>query len=134
LFVGLGTAAIFFGTGSRLVEIVAHPVRLIVVFLWLFAVILWSAVSVARHADCLAIKWGEPYGTLVLTLSAITIEVVMVFYSDVAWRKQSYPWAGLDFFVIMIALTGLSAWYCCWAGYAMESSITTCRASTLILT
>src|SRR4029077_15344020 len=41
LFVGLGTAAIFFGTGSRLVEIVAHPVRLIVVFLWLFAVILW---------------------------------------------------------------------------------------------
>ena len=51
VFVGLGTASIFFGTGSRVVEIVAHPVGLIVVFLWLFAVILWSAVSVARHAD-----------------------------------------------------------------------------------
>ena len=78
LLIGLGTVAIFWSTGSRLVEIISHPVALIVVFVWLFAVILWSAVSVARHADCLAIKWGEPYGTLVLTLSAITIEVVMV--------------------------------------------------------
>src|SRR5438034_1634233 len=59
LLIGLGTVAIFWGTGSRLVEIIAHPITLIVVFLWLFAVILWSAVSVARHADCLAIKWGE---------------------------------------------------------------------------
>src|SRR6266513_1379907 len=42
LLVGLGTVAIFWGTGSRLVEIIAHPVTLIVVFLWLFAVILWS--------------------------------------------------------------------------------------------
>ena len=106
VFVGLGTAAIFFGTGSRLVEIVAHPVGLIVVFLWLFAVILWSAVSVARHADCLAIKWGEPYGTLVLTLSAITIEVVMV--STAMLHGDNNPTLGRDsiFSVIMIALAG----------------------------
>src|SRR5436190_24368356 len=77
LLIGLGTVAIFWSTGSRLVEIISHPVALIVVFVWLFAVVLWSAVSVARHADCLAIKWGEPYGPLVLPLSAITIEVVM---------------------------------------------------------
>src|SRR6266542_6512542 len=78
LLIGVGTVAIFWSTGSRLVELIAHPVALIVIFLWLFAVILWSAVSVARHADFLAIKWGEPYGSVVLTLSAITIEVVMV--------------------------------------------------------
>jgi len=106
LFVGLGTAAIFFGTGDRLVEIIAHPVALILVFLWLFAVILWSAVSVARHADCLAIKWGEPYGTLVLTLSAITIEVVMV--STAMLHGENNPTLGRDsiFSVIMIALNG----------------------------
>ena len=40
LFVGVGTAAIFLGTGNRLVEIIMHPVALIAVFLWLFAVIL----------------------------------------------------------------------------------------------
>jgi Ca2+:H+ antiporter len=105
-FIGLGTTAIFFGTGSRLVEIVAHPLGLIVVFLWLFAVILWSAVAVARHADCLAIKWGEPYGTLVLTLSAITIEVVMV--STAMLHGENNPTLGRDsiFSVIMIALAG----------------------------
>jgi len=51
---------------------------MIAVFLWLLAVILWSAICVVRHADCLAIKLGEPYGTLILTLSAICIEVVMI--------------------------------------------------------
>src|SRR4030095_7514844 len=106
LFVGVGTAAIFFGTGSQLVEIVAHPVALITVFFWLFAVILWSAVSLARHADCLAIKWGEPYGTLVLTLSAITIEVVMI--STAMLHGENNPTLGRDaiFSVMMIALNG----------------------------
>jgi Ca2+:H+ antiporter len=106
-FLGLGTVAIFFGTGNRLVEIVGHPMGLIVVFVWLFGVILWSAVSVARHADCLAIKWGEPYGTLVLTLSAIAIEVVMV--STAMLHGENNPALGRDsiFSVIMIALNGL---------------------------
>src|SRR5216117_3606553 len=106
LLIGVGTAAIFWGTGSRLVEIIAHPITLIVVFLWLFTVILWSAASVARHADCLAIKWGEPYGTLVLTLSAITIEVVMV--STAMLHGENNPTLGRDaiFSVMMIALNG----------------------------
>ena len=106
LLIGLGTVAVFWSTGSRLVELVTHPVALVVVFLWLFAVILWSAVCVARHADCLAIKWGEPYGTLVLTLSAITIEVVMV--STAMLHGENNPTLGRDsiFSVIMIALNG----------------------------
>jgi len=106
LIIGLLTAAIFLGTGNRLVEIIAHPVALIVVFLWLFAVILWSAVSVVRHADCLAVKWGEPYGTLVLTLSAIAVEVVMI--SAAMLHGENNPTLGRDaiFAVIMIALNG----------------------------
>ncbi|HEU0276092.1 MAG TPA: ionic transporter y4hA [Candidatus Udaeobacter sp.] len=106
LLIGLGTVAVFWATGNRLVEIVAHPVGLLIIFLWLFTVILWSAVCVARHADCLAIKWGEPYGTLVLTLSAITIEVVMV--STAMLHGANNPTLGRDsiFSVIMIALNG----------------------------
>jgi Ca2+:H+ antiporter len=106
LLIGLGTAAIFFATGSQLVEIVAHPVALVVIFVWLFVVILWSAVSAVRHADALAIKWGEPYGTLVLTLSAITIEVVVV--STAMLHGENNPTLGRDavFAVIMIALNG----------------------------
>jgi len=106
LLIGLGTAAIFFAAGSRFVEIIGHPVAVIVVFLWLFAVILWSAVSVVRHADCLAVKLGEPYGTLILTLSAISIEVVMI--STAMLHGANNPTLGRDaiFSVIMIALNG----------------------------
>ena len=106
LVVGVGTAAIFLGTGNRLVEIIMHPVALMVVFLWLFAVILWSAVSVVRHADCLAVKWGEPYGTSVLTLSAIAVEVVMI--SAAMLHGENNPTLGRDamFAVVMIALNG----------------------------
>jgi len=106
LLIGLGTAAIFFGTGSRLVEIIGHPVVLTVVFLWLFAVILYSAICVVRHADCLAIKFGEPYGTLILTLSAISIEVVMI--STAMLHGANNPTLGRDaiFAVVMIALNG----------------------------
>jgi Ca2+:H+ antiporter len=106
LIIGLFTAGIFLWAGSGLVEIIAHPVALIVVFLWLFAVILWSAVSVVRHADCLAVKWGEPYGTLVLTLSAISVEVVMI--SAAMLHGENNPTLGRDaiFAVVMIALNG----------------------------
>jgi Ca2+:H+ antiporter len=106
LLIGLGTAAIFFGTGSRLVETIGHPVVLTVVFLWLFAVILYSAICVVRHADCLAIKFGEPFGTLILTLSAISIEVVMI--STAMLHGANNPTLGRDaiFAVVMIALNG----------------------------
>src|SRR5947209_19626138 len=106
LLIGLGTAAIFFAAGSQLVEIIAHPVALIAIFVWLFAVILWSAICVVRHADCLAVKLGEPYGTLILTLSAISIEVVMV--STAMLHGENNPTLGRDsiFAVMMIALNG----------------------------
>src|SRR5437660_2646148 len=107
LAIALGTAAIFFSAGSQLVEIIAHPVALMGVFLWLFAVILWASICVVRHADCLAIKFGEPYGTLILTLSAISIEVVMI--STAMLHGANNPTLGRDaiFAVIMIALNGL---------------------------
>ena len=107
LLIGLGTIAIFLVVGSRLNELTTHALPLLGVFVWLFAVILWSAVCVVRHADCLAIKFGEPYGTLILTLSAISIEVVMI--STAMLHGANNPTLGRDaiFAVIMIALNGL---------------------------
>src|SRR5213592_5065075 len=107
LLIGLGTAAIFFSAGNQFVELVGHPVAMIAVFLWLFAVILWSAICVVSHADCLAIKLGEPYGNLILTLSAICIEVVMI--STAMLHGANNPTLGRDaiFAVVMIALNGL---------------------------
>src|SRR5213592_4015156 len=107
LFVGLGTIAILLVVGSDLNELTTHALPLLGVFVWLFAVILWSAMCVVRHADCLAIKLGEPYGTLILTLSAISIEVVMI--STAMLHGANNPTLGRDaiFAVIMIALNGL---------------------------
>ena len=106
LLIGLATVVIFFAAGSQLVEMIAHPARLIGVFIWLFAVILWSAMCVVRHAECLAVKLGEPYGTLILTLSAISIEVVMI--STAMLHGANNPTLGRDaiFAVVMIALNG----------------------------
>jgi Ca2+:H+ antiporter len=80
---------------------------MIAVFLGLFAVVLWLAICVVRHADCLAIKFGEPYGTLILTLSAISIQVVMI--STAMLHGANNPTLGRDaiFAVVMIALNGL---------------------------
>src|SRR5207237_534294 len=76
-------------------------------FVWLFAAILWSAISVVRHADCIAIKLGEPYGTLILTLAAISIEVMTI--SAAMLHGANNPTLARDamFAVIMIALNGL---------------------------
>src|SRR6266478_3430747 len=107
LLIGVVTAAIFLWSGSRLLETLEHPGVMGVVFAWLFVAVLWSAMSVVRHADCLAIKCGEPYGTLILTLAAISIEVMMV--SGAMLHGANNPTLARDamFAVLMIALNGL---------------------------
>ncbi len=107
LLIGAATVAIFLVLGNQLEEITSHVPSLVGTFIWLFAMILWSAVCVVRHADCLAVKLGEPYGTLILTLSAISIEVVMI--STAMLHGANNPTLGRDaiFAVIMIALNGL---------------------------
>ena len=107
LIIGLGTAAVFLALGSRVVENVEHPFALAGVFVLLFITVLWSAISVVRHADVLAVKCGEPYGTLILTLSAITIEVMMI--SAAVLHGANNPTLARDmmFAVVMIALNGL---------------------------
>jgi len=107
LIIGVVTAAIFLWFGSPLVENIEHPGAMGVVFVWLFVAVLWSAISVVRHADCLAIKCGEPYGTLILTLSAITIEVMMISAAMLHGKNNPTLARDMMFAVIMIALNGL---------------------------
>jgi len=47
-------------------------------FLVLLATIMGASFGVVREADELAHKLGEPYGTLILTLSVVTIEVILI--------------------------------------------------------
>lgn len=106
LLIGVGTLAILFGIGNQFVGDITNPLLLVIILFWLFGTILWSAISVVRHADSLAIKFGEPYGTLILTLSAIAIEVMMI--STAMLHGANNPTLARDamFAVVMIALGG----------------------------
>lgn len=77
------------------------------VFACLFAMILGSALSVVRHADELAVRLGEPYGTLILTLAVTSIEVLAL--SAVILHGDNNPTLVRDSLlgVTMIVLGGM---------------------------
>lgn len=108
-FLGISvmTGLVFLVAGERLLGDLTNPFWLASVFLWLFVVVLGAALAVVRHADCLAAKLGEPYGTLILTLSAITVEVMMI--SAMMLHGENNPTLARDtmFAVVMIILNGM---------------------------
>jgi Ca2+:H+ antiporter len=101
------TAMLFWFDGARWFGDGATLGTTAAVAAWLFVVILIAAFSVVRHADALAEHLGEPLGTLVLTLSVITIEVLMV--SAVMLTGEENPELARDtmYSVVMIVLNGL---------------------------
>jgi Ca2+:H+ antiporter len=44
----------------------------------ILAAIIGIAFRIAHHAEVLAVRFGEPYGTLILTLAAVSVEVVIL--------------------------------------------------------
>ena len=76
-------------------------------FVWLFVVVLWSAFAVVRHADSLAGRLGEPYGTLILTLAVISIEVMMIAAVMVTGGDKPSLARDTMYAVVMIALNGM---------------------------
>jgi len=107
LFFGIGTALLWFINETTWVSDLSHPGWAAILFFWLFASILWLAFGVVRHADALAIRLGEPYGTIVLTLAVIGIEVAMI--AAVSLSGKAHPGLARDtmFSVVMIVLTGM---------------------------
>mgnify|MGYP006268906169 FL=1 len=57
---------------------ISEPSQLLIIFPILFAIILAGIFRVAHFADHLAEIMGEPYGTLLLTISATLIEVTVM--------------------------------------------------------
>lgn len=107
LVVVAGTLAAFqFGGDAWLVGL-SDPNRAALLFIWIFVAMLWGAFGVVRHADALADLLGEPYGTLILTLAVIGIEVALI--SAVMLSGESAPTLARDTMhaVLMIVLNGL---------------------------
>jgi len=75
LFVAIIT---YFGITHFEHTLVSSTLGNLIGFAILFSVIIYSAISVAHHAEMLAEKFGEPYGTLILTISAVIVEIIII--------------------------------------------------------
>jgi Ca2+:H+ antiporter len=101
------TAALFllFGSGWLAAAVKSSGLTPLL-FAWLFGAIMWGAFAVVRHAEHLAEELGEPYGTLILTMSVTIIEVAFIV-TAVATSQGSTPVArDAVFAVVMIMLNG----------------------------
>lgn len=107
LWLGAATTMLFMLYGKGWLADLSNQLQFTILFAWLFVVMLWLSFGVVRHADCLAIKLGEPYGTLILTISVISIEVIMI--AAVMINGENNPTLARDtmFAVLMIVLNGM---------------------------
>ncbi|PZU90295.1 MAG: calcium:proton antiporter [Shinella sp.] len=54
------------------------PVVSVVAAIVLIGAIVVASLRIAHHAEVLAVKVGDPYGTMILTLSAVMVEVLIL--------------------------------------------------------
>lgn len=69
----------------------------------LFAVMLWASFTVVHHAEALATRLGEPFGTLILTLAVIIIEVALI--SAVMLTGGDSPTIARDTMLAVVMIT-----------------------------
>lgn len=107
LGISILTCVIFFVFGHEIFAGLSQPLWLALIFVCLFAVILASALGVVRHAEFISHRLGEPYGTIILTLSITAIEVASI--TAVMLHGGSNPTLVRDtmFSVVMIVMGGM---------------------------
>jgi len=107
LLVTISATVVFLLYGGTWLSDLTRPLKFASLFLVLFSIILLAVFSIVRHAESLAIKPGEPLGTLVLTLSVTGIEVSIIAAS--MFTGKGYPTLARDsmFAVVMIVLNGM---------------------------
>lgn len=107
LAVAWASVAAFWWFGKGWLGDLGSPLWASLLFGWLLAVILWAAFGVVHEAEELAEMLGEPFGTLILTLAIVIIEVALV--SAVMLSAKAAPTLGRDtmFAVLMIVLNGV---------------------------
>ena len=104
---GAATTAVFFTVGKEWTASFTDPWLAMALFAWLFAAMIWCAFGVVHHAEMLAEYLGEPYGTLILTIAVISIEVAIM--ATVMLHGGPNPTLPRDtvFAVLMIVLNGM---------------------------
>lgn len=93
-------------SGDTLLQVSALLPRA-ALFTGIFTVVLVAAIGVMHHAEHLAARFGDPLGTIILTLSAIAIEISLI--ATLSLQGESNPTLARDtmFAILMITLNGL---------------------------
>jgi Ca2+:H+ antiporter len=107
MLAGWTLVLVFFTIGKSWSTDFSRPTVTLAAFVVLFAAMIWCAFAVVRHAEVLAEDLGEPYGTLILTLAVITIEVTVM--ATVMLGGNPNPTLPRDtvYAVLMIVLNGM---------------------------
>jgi Ca2+:H+ antiporter len=107
LLLSIATVGFSFYLGSARFTALPRSFLLGGSMLWLVSVVILSAFAVVRHAEGLAVRLGEPFGTLILTIAVTGIEVMMI--TAVMSAGNGEPGLARDamFSVIMIVLNGM---------------------------
>ena len=114
LLVSIGTSLALLLAGHEVAAVAASGLPgLVLLFLWLFATVIGAGLSVVRHADHIAIRLGEPYGTLILTLAVTAIELIAISAMTLHGAEEAAAAGGNPlvrdtiFAVVMIILNGM---------------------------
>ncbi len=99
-----GVGAVF--AAHPLLAAPASTPALIIALIVIIAIILVAAFGVVHEAEQLAHKLGDPYGTLILTLSVVIIEVVLI--ASVMLGPGDHPTIARDSVsAVMLIIMGL---------------------------
>ncbi len=101
-------AAALLALASRIPGLMDSGAVKIAMFIFVIGVIIYAAMGVVHHAEMLAYKFGEPYGTMILTFSAVTVEIIMV--ATMMLHDSDNPTLARDtiFSTVMILINGLT--------------------------
>ncbi|MFA6015831.1 MAG: calcium:proton antiporter [Gallionellaceae bacterium] len=76
--IGLAIGVLGLGFALEHSAITQGGIALWGLLLVILTAIIGVAFRIAHHAEVLAVRFGEPYGTLILTLAAVSVEVVIL--------------------------------------------------------
>jgi Ca2+:H+ antiporter len=107
LAISIATTGLFLVFGKEWLSNLSGAVWFGAMLTWLFVAILVSAFAVVRHAEGLAVRLGEPFGTLVLTLSMSGMEMMMIAAVIYAGPGGSSLGRDTMLAIVMIVLNGL---------------------------
>jgi Ca2+:H+ antiporter len=106
LFSGVVTV-LFLVFGKRWLGDLSSMPWFVLMLTILFTAIMTAAFAVVRHAESLAEQVGEPYGTLILTLSMSGMEMMMIAAVMLTSHGESSLGRDTMMAIVMIVLNGL---------------------------